>query len=75
MAADILNNSGGTSGNQKLGTVVVNYGGRACTTQNSVEYTASNPNHNGNYNGALLTGVASITGKYDTRFDDVGYYA
>lgn len=65
MANDIFNNSGGTTGTQKLGKVTVNLAGvRATEDQDKASYDGR----------VITTNIADIKAKYDTRFDDPTYY-
>lgn len=67
MATDIYNISGSTTGNQSLGAIRVGnpggiIGGRSGEKKTDVE-------------GVETPTVASISTKYDTRFDDPRYYS
>lgn len=67
----ISNITGGTTGNQKLGNMTVNF--TKPITENVVSPSTDDEGY-GHFNGTQLVSVASISGKYDDRFDDVGYY-
>ena len=66
MADDILNNTGGTNGQQRQGRAYVNTGGRGGFSQivNTVDVSV----------GLVTTSINSIREKYDARFDDPRNY-
>ncbi len=57
--ADISNNAGGASGNQKLGRVTVGYGEKAVS---------------GNTSSVKESDINAVSDKYDDRFDEINYY-
>lgn len=67
----VTNNAGTTSGNQRLGSVTVGIN-KTAVSQNPLPATSGY--FNGDWNGSKLISIASITGTYENRFDDVGYY-
>lgn len=71
--SDINNNSGGTSGSQRIGGITINTG-KTSLTKNKAEIALSDPQHDGDFHGEGLLSIASLTGTYDARFDDEGYY-
>lgn len=73
MAADIYNVTGTSDGNQKIGSMTVNVN-RVAVSVNPVTATLASGVHNGSLHGGQLISINSISGQYDTRFDDVGYY-
>jgi hypothetical protein len=73
MAADISDNAGGTSGSQKIGSITVNLGNRS-TSRYYPEQTPASGWNDGDFHGVHAITIASISGKYDSRFDDTGYY-
>ena len=65
MASDIKNTADGITGNQVIGRVTVNTGGRG--TNGSQGFTRATPNN-------VTIPLADIHDKYDDRFDDPRYY-
>ena len=68
----VTNNAGSSTGVQKLGNITVNYGVKPRTE--SVAQYATDDEGYGAYNGSKTITITNITGKYEDRFDDVGYY-
>lgn len=68
----MTNNAGSTTGVQKLGNITVNYGVKP-RVENVAQPNTDDEGY-GAYKGAKTITVSTITGKYEDRFDDVGYY-
>lgn len=66
MPVDIQNNGGGTTGNQRIGGITVK-GARIPITTYPVQ-------NNGDYSDSTPIAITSVSGIYQDRFDDVGYY-
>lgn len=66
MANDILNTSNSNTGNQVLGRIIINTGGRGA----NLKQTLSTSN-----NDSDTIAIGDIDDKYDTRFDDPRYYS
>ena len=62
MANDIVNNQGGTTGNQQRGRITVKGPGRGTN------------GYKANTEQQLLSAVSDLSTKYDDRFDDPRYY-
>lgn len=62
----ILNSTGGSTGNQRLGGVTVKNARVPVTT-----YPVQN---DGDFREPATITIDSVTGIYQDRFDDVGYY-
>ena len=66
----INNNSGGTSGNQRIGVRVVNTGAeRPKTLEAATPYINAQQ-----FDGTKQVSISSLTGLYNDRFDDTEYY-
>jgi hypothetical protein len=73
MASDISNNAGAGTGDQKIAGITVNRGNTSYTRHQS-NLTPASGGYDGDFNGLTVISIAGISGKYDARFDDVGYY-
>lgn len=75
MAQDISNNAGGGTGAQKIGGITISTSGKAAISKFYSDMQSSSPGHDGDFVGTTGNQIIALSGKYDARFDDVGYYA